>query len=92
MEPDENAPVAEWKVWAQRLKSRAKSSEERAKNANSELRKAREDIENKEKAFAYYKQKIADIENTIENLKSNKYYRALKFCGRIGSKIKRIFR
>jgi hypothetical protein len=79
LEPKDGATLDEWVEYAKKLKDRIEAIEERYTKAKAEARKAQRDVTDKDDAMIYYKRRITELENTIENLKSNKYYRALKW-------------
>ena len=91
MEPSENAHVNEWKEWSLWLKAELSKKKSIVQISNYNLKKTRKDVEEKDKACKYYKQRILELEHTINNIKSNKYYRIIKFFGYLSSRIKRIF-
>lgn len=91
MEPQENADIDEWKQWAYRLKNRAIRAEEIKNKAMAEVAVLRQDIAEKDKAFRYYKSEIANLENTITNIKRNPSYRICKFICSIRGRIISIY-
>jgi len=91
MEPSENAHVNEWKEWSLWLRTELSKQKEIVQISNSNLKKTRKDAEGKDKACKYYKQRILELEQTINNIKSNRYYRIIKFSGLLFSQIKRVF-
>lgn len=89
-EPNEESSFNEWKNWSRRLKLEYEKQLKLAKASNFKLRKARHDVEEKDKVCQHYKQKIKNLENTIANIKSNKYYRIVKFLDRLNSRVRNI--
>jgi chromosome segregation ATPase len=91
MEPSPTATTAEWKEWGEKLKHRISQLDSNSKKYASELKKARDEISEKDRACSFYKSEIVRLKSTIENIKYSKHYILSKRIYRIYSRVRQFF-
>lgn len=79
LQPKEGAPLDDWVKYSQRLRERIEAMDDRYEKAIQDAKTLRKELTNKNSANIYYKRRITELESTIENIKSNKYYRSVKW-------------